>query len=68
MKIFILGAGQVGTTVVQALHDEHELIVLDLDESRLAALSQRYDVSDRRGERRQPPRARRRRASPGATC
>ena len=45
MKIFILGAGQVGTTVVQALHDEHELIVLDLDESRLAALSQRYDIS-----------------------
>ncbi len=45
MKIFIIGAGQVGTTVVQALHDEHELIVLDLDESRLAALSQRYDIS-----------------------
>ncbi len=45
MKIFLIGAGQVGSTIVEALHDEHELVVLDLDESRLAAISQRYDVS-----------------------
>ena len=45
MKIFLIGAGQVGTTIVEALHDDHELVVLDLDESRLAALSQRYDIS-----------------------
>jgi trk system potassium uptake protein TrkA len=45
VKIFLLGAGQVGTTIVEALHDDHELIVLDLDASRLAALSNRYDVS-----------------------
>ncbi|MDX6397440.1 MAG: trk/ktr system potassium uptake protein [Gaiellaceae bacterium] len=45
MKIFIIGAGQVGATVVEALHDEHELTVFDLDEERLAAISQRYDVS-----------------------
>ena len=45
MKIFVIGAGQVGATVVQALHDEHELTVFDLDEERLAAISQRYDVS-----------------------
>jgi trk system potassium uptake protein TrkA len=45
VKIFVIGAGQVGSTIVQALHDEHELIVIDLDESRLAALSNRYDVS-----------------------
>ena len=45
MKIFLVGAGQVGFTIVQALHDLHDLTVLDLDESRLAALSQRYDVS-----------------------
>lgn len=44
MKIFIIGAGQVGATVVEALHDEHELTVFDLDEERLAAISQRYDV------------------------
>ena len=45
MKIFIIGAGQVGATIVQALHDEHELTIFDLDEERLAALSQRYDVA-----------------------
>ena len=45
MKIFVIGAGQVGATVVQALHDEHDLTVFDLDESRLAALSSRFDVA-----------------------
>ena len=44
MRIFVIGAGQVGTTIVEALHDEHELTVFDLDEERLAALSQRFDV------------------------
>ena len=40
----MVGAGQVGATVVQSLHDEHELTVFDLDEERLAAISQRFDV------------------------
>jgi trk system potassium uptake protein len=44
VKIFVIGAGQVGATIVEALHDEHELTVLDLDEERLAAVVQRYDV------------------------
>jgi trk system potassium uptake protein len=44
VRIFVIGAGQVGATVVEALHDEHELTVFDLDEERLAALSQRFDV------------------------
>ena len=45
MNIFVIGAGQVGATIVQALHEEHELTVFDLDESRLTALSSRYDVA-----------------------
>ena len=45
MKIFVVGAGQVGVTVVRALHDEHDLTVFDLDGSRLMALSSRYDVA-----------------------
>ena len=45
MNIFLIGAGQVGTTIVLALHDEHELTVLDLDEARLTAVAQRYDVN-----------------------
>jgi trk system potassium uptake protein TrkA len=45
VKIFIIGAGQVGVTIVEARHDEHELTVFDLDEQRLAAISQRYDIA-----------------------
>ena len=45
MNIFVIGAGQVGSTVVQALHEDHHLTVFDLDESRLTALSTRYDVA-----------------------
>ena len=44
MKIVVLGAGQVGATIVEALHGEHEVTVVDLDAARLQALSYRYDV------------------------
>jgi trk system potassium uptake protein len=44
MKIVVIGAGQVGSTVVEALHDEHDIIVIDLDDERLAALAERYDA------------------------
>src|SRR5689334_1779762 len=45
VKIFVIGAGQVGTTIVEALHGEHDVTVLDLDPARLAAISQRFDVA-----------------------
>jgi len=45
VRIVIVGAGQVGSTVVEALHDEHELAVIDLDAARLSALSYRYDLA-----------------------
>ena len=45
MKIFVIGAGQVGVTIVAALHADHDLTVMDLDPGRLAALSHRYDVT-----------------------
>jgi trk system potassium uptake protein len=45
VKIVVIGAGQVGSTVVEALHDEHELTVIDLDGARLGPLSYRHDVS-----------------------
>ena len=44
MKVFIVGAGQVGSTIVEALHDEHDLTVIDLDPRRLTGLAYRYDV------------------------
>jgi trk system potassium uptake protein len=44
MKIVVIGAGQVGSTVVEALHDDHDITVIDLDEERSAALAERYDA------------------------
>jgi trk/ktr system potassium uptake protein len=44
MRIVVIGAGQVGSTVVEALHHDHDLTVIDLDEDRLSALSERYDA------------------------
>jgi trk system potassium uptake protein TrkA len=45
MKIFVIGAGQVGSTVVEALHGDHELTMIDLDRNRLTTLSNRYDIA-----------------------
>jgi trk system potassium uptake protein len=44
MRIVVVGAGHVGATIVEALHDEHELVVVDLLADRLQALSYAYDV------------------------
>jgi trk system potassium uptake protein TrkA len=44
VRIFVSGAGQVGYTIVEALHGEHKVTVMDLDPARLAALSHRFDV------------------------
>src|SRR5918994_6600763 len=45
MKIVVIGAGQVGSTVVEALHDEHDITVVDLDEGRLTRLAERYNAA-----------------------
>ena len=50
MKIIVLGAGHVGRTIVDALHEEHELAVIDVDTARLAALADRYDVRTIQGD------------------
>ncbi|HWQ23255.1 MAG TPA: Trk system potassium transporter TrkA [Gaiellaceae bacterium] len=50
MRVFLIGAGQVGSTVVDALHAEHELTVLDTEPSRLSALAYRYDVATYEGD------------------
>src|SRR5215204_3224152 len=44
MKIMVLGAGHVAQALVHALHEQHEVTVIDVDPRRLAALSARYDV------------------------
>ena len=45
MKIVVIGAGQVGSTVVEALHGEHDITAIDLDERRLSALAERYNAA-----------------------
>ena len=45
MRVFVIGAGQVGTTIVEALHEDHEISVLDTEASRLQALTGRFDVA-----------------------
>lgn len=44
MRILLIGAGQVGSTIVESLHTGHEITVIDIDGRRLAALAQRFDV------------------------
>jgi trk system potassium uptake protein TrkA len=50
MKIFMVGAGQVGTTILEALRGEHEFRVVDRDHERLAELVQNYGVSTVEGD------------------
>jgi trk system potassium uptake protein TrkA len=44
MRILVLGAGHVAHALVQALHEEHEITVIDINPRQLAALSARFDV------------------------
>ena len=44
MKVIVLGAGDVGRAVVDALHEEHDITVVDLAPEWLAPLADRYDV------------------------
>ena len=50
VRIFVIGAGQVGSTVVDALHAEHEITLLDTEASRLSAAAYRYDVATFEGD------------------
>jgi trk system potassium uptake protein TrkA len=49
MRIFVVGIGLVGSTIVEALHDEHEVTVIDHDPGRLTAMAQRYEVAPIQG-------------------
>jgi len=44
VKIIVVGAGQVGSTIVEALHSEHDLTVIDTVRERLEPLAYRYDI------------------------
>jgi len=44
MRIIVLGAGDVGRAVVDALHEEHDITVIDQDPESLALVADRYDA------------------------
>jgi trk system potassium uptake protein TrkA len=50
MRIVVLGAGHVGRALVDALHEAHDLVVIDADDERLARLRDRYDVRTVEGD------------------
>jgi trk system potassium uptake protein len=50
VRVFLIGAGQVGTTIVEALHEDHEITVVDTEASRLQALTARFDVAVYEGD------------------
>src|SRR4051794_31035893 len=50
MKVILLGAAHIGRALVDALHEEHEITVIDISADRLAALAARYDVRTIEGD------------------
>jgi trk system potassium uptake protein TrkA len=50
VRVFLIGAGQVGSTVVEALHSDHELTVVDNEPSRLRGIAERFDVVTYEGD------------------
>ena len=50
MRVFLIGAGQVGSTIVEALHHDHELTVMDNEASRLQAIASHFDVAIYEGD------------------
>jgi trk system potassium uptake protein TrkA len=50
MKVIVLGAGHVGRAVVDALYEQHDLTVIDVDARRLAEFADRYDVRTVQGD------------------
>jgi trk system potassium uptake protein len=50
MKVIVLGAGHVGRAVVEALFDEHDVTVIDVEPRSLAEFADRYDVRTVQGD------------------
>ena len=45
MRVVVIGAGQVGSTVVEALHHDHDMTVVDVDPRRLGVVGDRFDAA-----------------------
>ncbi|MGM0398688.1 MAG: Trk system potassium transporter TrkA [Halobacteriota archaeon] len=44
MRLLVIGAGDVGSSIAASLSDSHEVIVVDTDRERVDALTYEYDV------------------------
>ncbi len=44
MRVIVVGAGQVGSSIAASLAEEHEVVVVDMDEERVEALTYDLDV------------------------
>jgi trk system potassium uptake protein TrkA len=44
MRLLVVGAGQVGSSIAASLSDTHEVVVIDIDPDRVNALTYEYDV------------------------
>jgi len=44
VRVIVVGAGQVGSSIAGSLEDEHEVVVVDIDEERVDALTYDLDV------------------------
>jgi trk system potassium uptake protein len=45
VRVVVIGAGQVGSTVVEALHHDHDVTVVDVDPGRLGIVGDRFDAA-----------------------
>ena len=44
MRVIIVGAGQVGSSIAESLDDDHEVVVIDTDDNRVESLTYSLDV------------------------
>lgn len=50
MRVIVVGAGAVGTTALESLHEHHDCTAIDVDGTRLKRVSDRFDVRVVRGD------------------
>jgi len=44
MRVVIIGAGEVGTSIAASLSDDHNVVIVDIDESRIETLQYELDI------------------------
>ncbi|MFB6134561.1 MAG: Trk system potassium transporter TrkA [Halanaeroarchaeum sp.] len=50
MRILIVGAGEVGSSIASSLEDSHDVVVVDVDEERVSELTYGHDVLPIQGD------------------